>query len=52
MRIKQSVCYPMLKPPSISLPDLFQAAAQIGYAAVELWEREGNFEEVVALVRQ
>jgi hydroxypyruvate isomerase len=52
MRIKQSVCFPMLKPPDMSLSDLFKAAAQIGYAAVELWAREDNFEEVVALAKQ
>ncbi len=52
MRIKQSVCYPMVKPPNVSLSDLFQAAAQIGYAAVELWDRQNDFEEVMALAGQ
>jgi hydroxypyruvate isomerase len=52
MRIKQSVCFPMSKPSDMSLSELFQAAAQIGYAAVELWTREDNFEEVVALAKQ
>ncbi len=52
MRIKQSVCYPMAKPPDVSLSDLFKAAAQIGFAAVELWERPDNFEEVMALAKQ
>jgi len=52
MRIKQSVCYPMLKPEDMSLDDLFKASAEIGYAAVELWSRGDDFEEVVELARK
>jgi len=47
MRIKQSLCYPMFKPADMSLDDLFKAGAEIGYAAVELWTRGPDFEEVV-----
>jgi len=47
MRIKQSLCYPMFKPAAMSLDDLFQTGAEIGYAAVELWTRGPDFEEVV-----
>ncbi len=32
MRIKQSVCYPMMKPDDMPLADLFREAARIGYA--------------------
>ena len=49
MRIKQSICYPLFKPAGMSLQDLFKAAAEIGYAAVELWGRGDDFEEVVSL---
>ena len=49
MRIQQSICYPLFKPGDMSLADLFRAAAGIGYAAVELWGRGDDFEEVVAL---
>ena len=49
MRIKQAICYPMLKPPDFPLEALFEAGAEIGYAAVEMWQREENFEEIVAL---
>jgi len=52
MRIKQSVCYPMLKPEDMSLEELFKASAEIGYAAVELWSRGDDFEEVVELARK
>ena len=52
MRIKQSICYPMFKPEEMSLADLFKTASEIGYAAVELWFRGEDFEEVVALARQ
>ncbi len=47
MRIKQSMCYPMFKPADMSLDDLFKTGAEIGYAAVELWTRGPDFEEVV-----
>ena len=49
MPIKQSICYPMIKPPDMSLEDLFRAAKEIGYAAVELWSRGPDFEENVGL---
>ena len=48
MRIKQSMCYPMFKPADMSLDDLFKAGAEMGYAAVELWTRNDDFEEVIA----
>ena len=47
MRIKQSLCYPMFKPADMSLDDLFRTGAEIGYAAVELWDRGSNLEGVV-----
>lgn len=52
MCIKQSICYPLFKPRDLSLGELFAAAAQIGYAAVELWGRGDDFEEVVSLAHQ
>ena len=52
MRIKQSVCYPMFQKPGTSLPDLFKTAAGIGYAAVELWGRGADFEEVVTAAKK
>jgi hydroxypyruvate isomerase len=36
----------------MSLQELFKTAAEIGYAAVELWAREDNFEEVMALAKE
>ena len=52
MRIKQSICYPCFKPDNVSLGDLFEAAAKIGYAAIELWARGDDFEEVMALAKR
>jgi len=52
MRIKQSLCYPIFKPAELSLDELFKIAAEIGYAAVELWDRGDDLEEVVALARK
>ena len=52
MRIKQSICYPMFKPGGMSLETLFKIGAEIGYASVELWNREEDFEDVVALAKK
>ncbi len=46
MRIKQSFCYPLFHPKEMSLDDLFATAADIGYAAVELWRRGDDLDEV------
>lgn len=47
MRIKQSACYPMFKPPDMNLDDLFKVCAEIGFAAVEFWERPADYEAVI-----
>ncbi|RIK44774.1 MAG: xylose isomerase [Chloroflexi bacterium] len=52
MRIKQSICYPLFKPADMSLEDLVKTAAEIGYAAIELWARPPEFEEIMALARR
>jgi len=52
VRIKQSVCYPMFVSPQMPLDQLFPIVAEIGYPAVELWNRGSDFEEVVALARK
>ena len=52
MRIKQSICYPLFKPEDMPLAELFKASAEIGLAAVELWGRGEDFDEVVALAGQ
>jgi len=52
MRIKQSVCYPILKPKEMSFDDLFRAAAEIGYPAVEMWGRDDHFLEIVETAKK
>ena len=52
MRIKQSVCYPIFLSPDTKLDQLFGTVAGIGYAAVELWSRGEDFEEVAALAKK
>jgi hydroxypyruvate isomerase len=52
MPIKQAICYPMFKPDTMSLEVLFEAAAEMGYAAVELWARGDDFEDVISLARR
>ena len=45
--IRQSVCYPIMKPEDMPCDALFAACSEIGYAAVELWGRGEDFDEVV-----
>ncbi len=52
MRIKQSVCYPIFKSEDMCLDDLFREIADIGYAAVELWRRGDDLEEVVETAKK
>jgi len=49
-RIKQSICVPMFT--SLSLDELCDAAAEMGYAAVEFWGREERFDEQVATAKR
>ena len=49
-RIKQSICVPMFT--SLSLDGLCDAAAKMGYAAVEFWGREERFDEQVATAKR
>ncbi len=51
MRLKQSVCYPILQLRDMPLAELFKAAADIGFQAVELWARGDDFADVAALAR-
>jgi hydroxypyruvate isomerase len=52
MRIKQSICYPLFKPADMPLETLVKTAADIGYAAIELWGRTAEFEEIIALAKR
>jgi hydroxypyruvate isomerase len=52
MRIKQSVCYPIMKPAEMSYDELFEAAAEIGYPAVEMWGRGDDFDQVVGAAQK
>jgi hydroxypyruvate isomerase len=51
MRVQQSICYPLFKPASMTLEDLVCLVAEIGYAAIELWQRPPEFEEIVGLAK-
>ena len=52
MRIKQSVCYPMVKPGDVLLEDFVPHVADIGFSAIELWGRDENLPDVVALAKR
>lgn len=49
MPIRQSICYPLFMPKEMSLETLIKTAAEIGYAAIELWGRPPDFADIVAL---
>lgn len=51
MSIKQSICYPLFMPKEMALDTLIETAAEIGYAAIELWGRPPEFTEIVALAK-
>ena len=50
MEIKQAICYPMFRD-RMSLDAFMEAAERIGYAAVDLWQRDGQFAEIVAAAK-
>jgi hydroxypyruvate isomerase len=52
MRIKQSICYPLFKPKEMELAELVPIAKEIGYAAIELWSRPPEFEEIMELAKR
>ncbi|MHB0875478.1 MAG: hydroxypyruvate isomerase family protein [Anaerolineae bacterium] len=52
MPVRQSICYPMIKPADVSIEDLFRAGKEIGYAAVEMWSRGPDFEDVMDLAKR
>ena len=49
--IQQSVVIPMLKPGSMSLANFLDEVKAIGFPAVELWNREDDFEAIVEAAR-
>jgi len=51
MPLKQCCCFPIL-PPGLALADLCRELRATGYAAIELWGRGPDLEEVVATARR
>ena len=52
MRIKQSVCIPMMKPADTPLEPFIARVAEIGFAAVEIWARDESLPGLMALARR
>jgi hydroxypyruvate isomerase len=52
MRVKQSVCYPIFRARDANLEDLFRTVAEIGYPAVEFWDRGDDYEEVIETAKK
>jgi hydroxypyruvate isomerase len=47
MSIRQSLCYPIIKPGNMTIDAFFGAAADIGYEAAEMWGRGDDFDQVM-----
>jgi hydroxypyruvate isomerase len=52
MKIKQSVCFPMMLPLPVPLPEFIAEIARIGFDAVEIWKPDETFEELYALTQK
>lgn len=52
MRIKQSVCFPMMEPLPVPLNEFLPRVAQMGYAAVEIWKPDDHFPELYDLAQR
>lgn len=54
MRFKQSVCIPMMKPAERPMDDFLAGVAEIGFPAVEIWQRQHmeDFEGFANLCRE
>ena len=52
MRIKQSVCLPMMKPADYPVEEFLPAVKRMGFEAVEIWQRDDNFEKLMTLCRR
>jgi hydroxypyruvate isomerase len=52
MRIKQSVCIPMVNTAHIPLEEFVKTVAAIGFAAVEIWMPDESFPELAALAHR
>lgn len=49
MKIKQSVCFPMMEPLPVPLNEFIPRVAQMGFAAVEIWSPDENFPALAEL---
>jgi hydroxypyruvate isomerase len=52
MRIKQSVCIPMVNQTHIALDEFIPKVAEMGYAAVEIWMPDESFPELANLAHR
>ncbi len=52
MTLKQSFCYPCFSSPTTPLAQLFASAAEMGYAATELWSWDESLDLIVSTAKQ
>jgi hydroxypyruvate isomerase len=51
MRIKQSLCFPLYRK-GMDLDELFRSVAKMGFAAIELWQRPDDYEEIIETAKK
>jgi hydroxypyruvate isomerase len=52
MKLKQSVCFPIMEPLPVSLNELMKRAAQIGFEAIEIWNPDAQFGALAGMARE
>ncbi len=52
MRMKQSVCFPMMEPLPVPMPRFLASVAAIGFAAIELWKPDESFPALAGLAQK
>lgn len=52
MPIKQSVCFPMMQPLPVPLDEFIPRVAGMGFKAIEIWEPDSTFEQLVLMAKQ
>lgn len=52
MKIKQSVCFPMMQPLPVPLAEFVAQVAYMGFAAVEIWKPDENFSQLAELAQK
>lgn len=52
MKIKQSVCFPMMQPLPVPLAEFVAQVAYMGFAAIEIWKPDESFPQLAELAQK